>query len=514
MVQASRMKRAHLKWDLCSGATHKAIHAVTHLIEERAEQSHLPLRFTTIKIIEGDELIEKEMKLSPQERSIIASIVQEMENALHTDKEAAIVDMRYNFIEKLCAAHIQKGGESKERQRSVKIDRLLTHKVWAIPIFLGIMAFIFWITFGVIGSTLSDLLETGIQAVTALIDSSLTAAGISFWLHSLIIDGICAGIGSVLSFLPIILLLFFFLSLLEDSGYMARVAFVMDRLLRKIGLSGRSFVPMLIGFGCSVPAILSTRTLASRKDRFVTILLVPFMSCSAKLPIYAMFSAAFFPDYAALVMICLYVFGILMGILCGFLLKKTVFRGDAAPFIMELPAYRLPTWQNILLDVWDKAKGFLHKAFTIIFMASIVIWFLQTLNWHFDLAVNTNESMLATIGTAIAPIFRPLGFGNWQATTALVTGLSAKEAVVSTLAVLTNSTQATLGAALQTIFTPITAISFLVFTLLYMPCVATFAVIRKELMSIWKALGAMVFQTAVAWLAAFAVYHIALWIVA
>lgn len=513
MVQTSRMKSAHLKWDFCSGATHKAIHAVTHLIEERAEQSHLPLRFTTIKIIEGDELIEKEMKLSPQERSIISSIVQEMENALHTDKEAAIVDMRYNFIEKLCAAHIQKGGESKERQRSVKIDRLLTHKVWAIPIFLGIMAFIFWITFGVIGSSLSDLLESGIQTVTTLIDSSLTAAGISFWLHSLIIDGICAGIGSVLSFLPIILLLFFFLSLLEDSGYMARVAFVMDRLLRKIGLSGRSFVPMLIGFGCSVPAILSTRTLASKKDRFVTILLVPFMSCSAKLPIYAMFSAAFFPDYAALVMICLYIFGILMGILCGFLLKKTVFRGDAAPFIMELPAYRLPTWQNILLDVWDKAKGFLHKAFTIIFMASIVIWFLQTLNWHFDLAASANESMLASIGTAIAPIFRPLGFGNWQATTALVTGLSAKEAVVSTLAVLTNSTQATLGVALQTLFTPITAISFLVFTLLYMPCVATFAVIRKELMSLWKALGAMAFQTIVAWLAAFVVYHIALWIV-
>jgi len=508
--QTARSKKSHLKWDFCSGATHKAIHAITHLIEDRAVQCHLPMRFAAIKIIEGDSLVEKELAISPQEKAIIDSIVQEMENNLGTDKEASIVDMRYSFIEDLCRTYIQKGSENKERQRSVKIDRLLTHKIWAIPIFLGIMAFIFWLTFGILGSTLSDLMAKLIQDATALTDSGLTALGISFWLHSLIIDGVFVGIGSVLSFLPTIIILFFFLSLLEDSGYMARVAFVMDKLLRKIGLSGRSFVPMLIGFGCSVPAILATRTLASKKDRMVTILLVPFMSCSAKLPIYALFTAAFFPDHQALVMICLYVLGIVMGILSGLLLKKTAFKGDAAPFIMELPAYRLPTWHNILLDVGEKAKGFIHRAFTVIFLASIVIWFCRTLNWQFNPAATSEESILASIGALIAPIFKPLGFGSWQATTALITGLSAKEAVVSTLAVLMGSTEAAVSGTLQSLFTTLSATSFLVFTLLYMPCIATFAVIKKELVSRKKAVLAMIFQTSIAWVVAFIVYRIGL----
>ncbi len=508
--QTAKGKKNHLKWDFCSGATHKAIHAVTHLIEDRAVQSNLPLRFTAIKVIEGDALVERELAISPQEKAIIDSIVHEMENNLATDKEAAIVDMRYSFIEELCRNYIQKGGESKERQRSVKIDRLLTHKIWAIPIFLGIMAFIFWLTFGILGSTLSNLMGNFIQYVTNLVDAGLTALGISFWLHSLIIDGVFVGIGSVLSFLPTIIILFFFLSLLEDSGYMARVAFVMDKLLRKIGLSGRSFVPMLIGFGCSVPAILSTRTLASKKDRMVTILLVPFMSCSAKLPIYALFTAAFFPNYQALVMICLYVLGIVMGILIGFLLKKTAFKGDAAPFIMELPAYRLPTWNNIMLDVGEKAKGFIQRAFTVIFLASIVIWFCRTLDWQFNLAASSEGSILASIGSLIAPIFKPLGFGSWQATTALITGLTAKEAVVSTLAVLMGSTEAAVSGTLQGLFSTLSAASFLVFTLLYMPCIATFAVIKKELVSRKKAVLAMLFQTSVAWIVAFIVYRFGL----
>ncbi len=505
-----KQKNQHIKWDFCSGATHKAIHAVTHLIEDRAVQNDLPIRFTTIKIIEGDDLIQKELQLSSNDEKIIASIVQEMEHTLHTDREAAIVDMRYRYIEELCSKYIQRGGESKERQRSVQIDKLLTHRIWALPIFIGIMAVIFWLTFGLVGASLQNLVSDGIAWLTSWVDQLLTQWQISYWLHSLVIDGIFTGIGSVLSFLPTIVILFFFLSLLEDSGYMARVAFVMDKLLRKIGLSGRSFVPMLIGFGCSVPAILSTRTLASKKDRMFTILLVPFMSCSAKLPIYAMFTAAFFPHYGALVMIGLYVTGILVGILCALLLKNTLFKGDAAPFIMELPAYRLPTWKNIALDVWDKAKGFIHKAFTIIFFASIIIWFLRTFDWRFNITFHPDESILASLGILVAPVFQPLGFGSWQAATALITGISAKEAVLSTLAVLLGSTEGALGPLLHSLFTPLTAATFLIFALLYMPCVATFAVIKKELLSTKKALAAMAFQTAVAWLAAFVFYRIAL----
>ena len=450
------------------------------------------------------------LKLSDNEKDMIEHSVTEMERELDTDREAALADMRYTFIERLCADAVVKRGESKGYVRSVRIDSVLTHKYFAIPIFLGIMMLVFWLTFGVIGSALSDLLSLGIDWLTGVVDNALAVYGLNPVVHSLVIDGVFAGVGSVLSFLPTIVVLFFFLSILEDSGYMARVAFVMDKLLRKIGLSGRSFVPMLIGFGCSVPAIMATRTLSSERDRKMTILLTPFMSCSAKLPIYGVFSMAFFPENSALVMIALYILGIVVGILTGLVLKSTAFRGNPVPFVMELPNYRLPSAQSVVLLMWDKAKDFLTRAFTIIFVATIIIWFLQSFDFRLNVVEDSSASMLAGIGRFIAPIFAPLGFSDWRTSTALITGFTAKEAVVSTLAVLAGTSTAGLAPALNSLFTPLPACSFLTFTLLYTPCVAAISAVRREMGSGRSAVGVALMQTSIAWVAAFLVYHIGL----
>ena len=432
-----------------------------------------------------------------------------MESHLNTDREAAMADMRYAFIEKICGSCIKKSGYSKEHLRSIKIDNVLTHKFLAIPIFLGIMLIIFWLTFGVIGSGLSDLLGLGIDGVTKSVDSALSRVDVSPALHSLIINGVFAGVGSILSFLPIILVLFFFLSILEDSGYMARVAFVMDKLLRKIGLSGRSFVPMLIGFGCSVPAIMATRTLPSERDRKMTIMLTPFMSCSAKLPIYAVFTAAFFTRYQSLVMISLYVMGMVVGILAGLLLKKTVFEGSPVPFVMELPSYRLPAARSVMLKMWERATDFIKRAFTVIFIATIIIWALQSFDFGLNIVTDTGNSMLASVGKLISPIFAPLGFADWRAATALVTGLTAKEAVVSTFAILLGAKDpGSVVPLLSQIFTPLSAFSFLTFSLLYMPCVAAMAAVKREMGGWRSAALVMAFQTAVAWVVALIVYQI------
>ena len=440
---------------------------------------------------------------------IIDHIVEQMEEELGTDREAALADMRYSYIEDLCAQCVVKHQETREQLRSEKIDQVLTSKYFGIPVFLLIMLVIFWLTFSVIGAPLQDLLGAWIDQFTAWLSATLTGMQVTPWLVSLIIDGACAGVGSVLSFLPIIVLLFFFLSLLEDSGYMARVAFVMDKLLRKIGLSGRSFVPMLIGFGCSVPAIMATRTLSSDRDRKMTIVLTPFMSCSAKLPIYGMITAAFFPDHAALVMVSLYVLGIVVAILSGLLLKKTIFQGNSVPFVMELPAYRLPDAKSVLLHMWEKAKDFLHKAFTIIFIASIVIWFLQSFDWRLNMVADSADSILASIGSVIAPVFSPLGFNDWRASTALITGFTAKESVVSTLTILTGSTtDAQLSAALAQIFTPLSAFSFLAFTILYMPCVAAFAASRRELGSMKEAILTAAYQTLAAYIVGTIIFQV------
>ncbi|MCI7744130.1 ferrous iron transport protein B, partial [bacterium] len=446
-IHVARYRELPGRIDFCSagadpndprGAVHRCIHAVAHLIEDHAAAAGLPLRFAATKLVEGDHLIEEALQLDSNEKDLLGHTITELETSTGLDREAALADMRFAFIEGLCATTVVKPGESREHRRSVAIDRILTGKYTALPCFLGIMALVFWLTFGVIGAALSDLMTLGIDAVTGLVDAGLTAYGINPVVHSLVIDGIFAGVGSVLSFLPTIVTLFFFLSILEDTGYMARVAFVMDKLLRRIGLSGRSFVPMLIGFGCSVPAIMATRTLSSERDRRMTILLTPFMSCSAKLPIYAMFTAAFFTDHKALVMIGLYVMGMVIGVLYGLILKAVAFKGEPVPFVMELPNYRLPSAGSVLRLMWEKAKDFLVKAFTIIFMASIIIWVLQSFDSRLMMVEDGSRSMLAVIGRFIAPIFKPLGFGEWIPATALLTGLSAKEAVVSTLAVLTN----------------------------------------------------------------------------
>ena len=505
-VSANRQKPKRM--DFCSGPVHRSIHAVAHLVEDHAQRMNIPSRFAATKLVEGDEIIRQALQLSENELDMIEHSVTEMEQELGTDREAALADMRYTFIEEVCAKSVIKGHQSRESLRSVKIDSVLTHKYLAIPIFLGIMMLIFWLTFGVIGPVLSDWLSLGIDAVTNLVDRALTAYGINPVVHSLLIDGVFAGVGSVLSFLPIIVVLFFFLSILEDSGYMARVAFVMDKLLRKIGLSGRSFVPMLIGFGCSVPAIMATRTLSSERDRKMTILLTPFMSCSAKLPIYAVFSTAFFPDYAALVMIALYVFGMLTAILCGLIFKHTLFKGQPVPFVMELPNYRLPSSKSVLRLIYDKAKDFVVRAFTVIFLATLVIWFLQTFDTRFNVVDSSSQSMLADIGRLIAPIFMPLGFSDWRVSTALITGFTAKEAVVSTLAVLTGTSIATLPQALSGLFTPLAAASFLVFTLLYTPCVAAIGAVKREMGSGWHALAVAAFQTTVAWIMAFLLFQL------
>ncbi len=496
--------------DFCSpGPVHRCIHAVAHQIEDHAQKAGIPVRFAATKLIEGDEDIIERLALDQNELELVEHSILQMEDEYGMDRNAALADMRYVFIEGICHDSVVKCHESREHIRSLRIDSVLTSKYWAIPIFLGLMLAIFWLTFSVIGSFLSDLLAMGIDALTAAADAGLTAYGINPVVHGLIIDGVFAGVGSVLSFLPIIVVLFFFLSILEDTGYMARVAFVMDKLLRKIGLSGRSIVPMLIGFGCSVPAIMATRTLSSQRDRKMTILLTPFMSCSAKIPIYAVFSAAFFPRYAPLVMICLYAGGILVGILVAKVLGHTLFRGNPVPFVMELPNYRFPSLKSVVLLMWDKAKDFLQRAFTVIFVATVIIWFLQTFDSRLNVVSNSADSLLAMIGQVIAPLFAPLGFGDWRVSTSLITGFIAKESVVSTLGILLGSS-ANVGAALGQLFTPVTAVSFLAFTLLYTPCVAAISAVRRELDSGWKALGVSVSQCCIAWVVSFLVYHIAL----
>lgn len=494
--------------DFCSaGPVHRCIHTVSHVVEDHADKIGVPSRFAATRVIEEDAEIISALKLSDNELELIGHAVLEMENEGGLDRNAALAEMRYRFIEAVCSECVIKAQESKEMLRSVKIDKVLTNKYLAIPTFIAIMGFIFWMTFSVLGKWLSDLLALGIYEVTALVDNALTAYGLNPVVHSLVIDGVFAGVGSMLRFLPIIVVLFFFLAILEDTGYMSRVAFVMDKLLRRIGLSGRSFVPMLIGFGCSVPAIMATRTLSSERDRKMTMLLIPFMSCSAKIPIYAVFTAAFFPDHRGLVMTCLYVFGMLVGIIAAKVLSKTAFTGKPVPFVMELPNYRMPSLKSVLLLMWEKAWDFIRRAFTVIFAATIVIWFLQ----HFDVRLNvvgegSTDSLLAIIGTWIAPVFAPLGFGDWRVATALLTGLMAKEAVISTLGVLMN-VGANLGsAALGSLFTLPSAVSFLVFCLLYTPCVAALAALRRELGSGVKTVLVMISQCCVAWLAAFCVY--------
>lgn len=494
------------RFDYCTGHVHKAIHSIAHIIEDKANECAIPVKFAATKLVEGDEPMIKALNVTENELDIIGHVTDDMEKALGTDREAALADMRYDYISKICAECVKKTGETKEQMRSVQIDRVLTHKYFAIPIFLCIMLTVFWLTFGVIGAFLSGLLEMGIDSFTLATDNALVSLGVADALHSLIIDGIFAGVGSVLSFLPTIVTLFFFLSLLEDSGYMARVAFVMDKLLRKIGLSGRSFVPMLIGFGCSVPAVMATRTLSSERDRKMTIMLIPFISCSAKLPIYTVFTEAFFDSYKPLVMLCLYVGGIILGILVGLLLKSTIFKGKPIPFVMELPAYRLPSAKSVLMHMWEKAKDFIVKAFTVIFVATIVIWLLQNFDIRFNMVENSADSILAMLGHAISTVFVPLGFGDWRAATALITGLMAKEAVVSTFEVLLGSAST---ASLSTVFPNIASVwSFLTFTLLYMPCVATLAAVKRELGGIKSATIAMAWQTLVAWLASFAVFNL------
>ncbi len=498
-------------YDFCSpGPVHRCIHAVVHQIEDHAEAAGLPVRFAASKLIEDDEDVRERLKLDQNELELIEHSVQEMEAEHGMDRNAALADMRYDFIEGVCARTVVKCQESRERRRSQAIDRVLTNQYLALPIFFGIILAIFYLTFSVVGQGLSDLLSAGIAALTAAVDSGLAAYGLNPVVHSLVIDGVFAGVGSVLSFLPIIVVLFFFLSILEDTGYMARVAFFMDQLLRKIGLSGRSVVPMLVGFGCSVPAIMSTRTLASERDRRMTILLTPFMSCSAKIPIYAVFSAAFFPRYAALVMILLYFGGILVGVAAAKVLGATAFRGNPVPFVMELPNYRFPSARSVWQLCWDKARDFLTRAFTIIFVATIIVWFLQTFDTRLNLVSDSSHSLLAAVGAWIAPLFAPLGFGDWRVSTSLITGFIAKESVISTLGVLTGSGADVTAAALGTLFSPVTAASFLAFTLLYTPCVAAISAVKRELGSGWKAAGVALAQCVVAWAVSLLVYRAAL----
>ena len=503
-IHVAKYQERPRRMDFCDanedgGAVHRCLHSVMHLIEDHAERTQIPLRFAASKLAEGDPIILERLQLDENEKDALEHIVSQMESERGLDRAAAIAHMRFDFIENVCDETVVRPRESKEHLRSEKIDRILTGKYTALPCFAGIMGLVFWLTFGVIGKGLSDLLDMGITSLTTMVDHGLEAWNVNKVLHSLIIDGIFNGVGSVLSFLPIIVTLFLFLSLLEDSGYMARVAFVMDKLLRKIGLSGRSIVPMLIGFGCTVPGVMASRTLPSERDRKMTILLTPFMSCSAKLPIYAFFAAAFFKQYAALVMILLYFGGIFIGIIMALLFGKTMFKGEAVPFVMELPNYRMPGAKNVGHLLWDKAKDFLQRAFTVIFVATIVIWFLQTFDLHLNLVTDSRNSILAVISGYIAPLFAPLGFGDWRISTALITGFMAKESVVSTLSVLLGKT-----ASLAEILNPLGAASLLVFCLLYTPCVAAIASIKRELGTRWAA-GVVVGQCVIAWIVAFVV---------
>jgi len=509
-LEAARKNEVPQNIDFCKGHMHTAIHSISHIIEDQAKACGLPVRFCATKIVEGDKPIIKEMKLESDDKAIIDSIITDMEHHMDTDREAAMADMRYSFVEDVCEQVVHwETPTTVEQERTVKMDRILTNRVFAIPIFLCIMVFIFWLTFGSLGKWLSDWLSVGVQWVIGSIGNGLLAAGASKEVYSLVINGVCAGVGSVISFLPIIAVLFFCLSILEDSGYMPRVAFVMDKLLEKIGLSGRSIVPMLIGFGCSVPAIMATRSLPSKRDRGLTITLIPFMSCSAKLPLYAMITAAFFPRHGTLVMSGLYITGIVVAIVCALIFNRTLFKGDPVPFVMVLPPYRVPAAKSVGLRVWENVKGFIKKAFTVIFVATIVIWFLQSFSPGLTMVENPSNSILAAIGKFVSPVFSPLGFGDWRAATALITGLSAKEAVVSTMAVLTKATSGmTLAGMLSQMFTPLSAYCFLTFCLLYMPCVATLATVRRE-MGGWRyAFGTVLFQTGVAWIVAFIIYHI------
>ncbi len=493
--------------DFCSpddegSAVHRCIHGIMHLIEDHAQRADIPVRFAASKVAEGDKVILESLSLQQNEKEMLEHIICQMEEERGLDRAAAMADMRFKFIERVCEETVVKPKESKEHKRSREIDRILTGKYTAIPAFIAIMGVVFWLTFNVIGAWLSDILDMGITGLTDLVDQALTAASVNDALHSLVIDGIFNGVGSVLSFLPTIVTLFFFLSLLEDSGYMARVAFVMDRLLRKIGLSGRSIVPMLIGFGCTVPGVMASRTLSSERDRKMTILLTPFMSCSAKLPIYAFFTAAFFPENGALVMIGLYFIGILVGILMALFMKGSLFRGEPVPFVMELPNYRMPGAKNVGQLLWEKAKDFLQRAFTVIFVATIVIWFLQNFDLHLNMVTDSQYSILASVAGVIAPVFAPLGFGDWRISTALITGFMAKESVVSTLSVLLPSESMLAG-----LLSPAGAMSLLIFCLLYTPCVAAIASIKRELRRNW-ALFVVIGQCAIAWIAAFITHAI------
>lgn len=506
-VHIAKYQEAPGRKDFCDkndhgGAVHRCLHSIMHLIEDHAKAAEIPLRFAASKLVEGDPLIRKDLALTQNEEKMIEHIIIQMEEERGLDQAAAIADMRFSFIKKVCDQTVTKPRESKEHQRSRNIDRILTGKYTAIPAFIVIMALVFYLTFNVIGAWLQTLLETGIEALTAMADGALAAWGVNPVLHSLIIDGIFNGVGSVLSFVPIIVVLFFFLSMLEDSGYMARVAFVMDKLLRKIGLSGRSIVPMLIGFGCSVPSVMASRTLPSARDRKMTIMLTPFMSCTAKLPIYGFFTAAFFPGHGGLVMVGLYFTGIIVGILVALISKSTLFKGNAVPFVMELPNYRMPGAKNVGHLLWDKAKDFLRRAFTVIFLATIVVWFLQTFDFHLNVVADSHNSILANIAGFISPVFAPLGFGDWRITTALIAGFIAKESVVSTLSVLFGNT-----AALLTAFTPLAALTILVFCLLYTPCVAAIAAIRRELGGKW-ALAIVIGQCTIAWVCALIVHFL------
>ena len=490
------------RMDFCSeedhgGAVHRCIHGIIHLIEDHAEAAGIPVRFAATKLVEGDQRIEAALKLDQNEKEMIEHIIVQMEQERGLDRAAAIADMRFHFIHQLVEQTVVKPRQSKEQLRSAQIDRFLTGRYTAIPAFVGIMALVFYLTFGVIGLALQNLLEVGIDALTAAVDSTLTAWNVNAAVHSLVIDGIFTGVGSVLSFLPVIVTLFFFLSLLEDTGYMARVAFVMDKLLRRIGLSGRSIVPMLIGFGCTVPGVMASRTLPSERDRKMTILLTPFMSCSAKLPIYSLFAAAFFPEHAALVMVSLYFLGIAVGILMAILLKSSVFKGEAVPFVMELPNYRLPGLKNVVQLLWEKARDFLQRAFTVIFVATIIIWFLQSFDLRLSLTADPQQSILAWLASGIAPLFAPLGFADWRVSTALITGFMAKESVVSTLTILYGS-----SAAFAAALSPAAAAPLLVFCLLYTPCIAAVASVKRELGGKW-AFIMVANQCIVAWLAAF-----------
>lgn len=509
VIRTAEKKKYPKITDFCEkGPVHRCIHALSHQVEDHAQNLGISPRFAATKVVENDVEIIKKLNFSRNEFEMMQHSIEEMEADHKMDRNAALADMRYTFIEKVCKDTVKHPKESKEHKRSEKIDKVLTNKYLAIPMFLAIMMLIFYLTFGLIEAWLSDLLSLGIEQITDICDKGLTAYGINPVVHSLIIDGVFAGVGSVLSFLPVIVVLFFFLSILEDSGYMARIAFVMDKLLRKIGLSGRSFVPMLIGFGCTVPAVMATRTLSSDRDRKMTIMLTPFISCSAKIPVYSVFAMAFFKDHAALVMMALYVTGIVVSILVALILKGTVFSGKPVPFVMELPNYRLPSVKSVLQLMWDKAKDFLQRAFTIIFVATIIIWFLQTFDTRLNVVTDSANSLLAVLGRWVAPIFTPLGFGDWRISTSLITGFTAKEAVVSTMSVLCGTSMSNLPQTLGSFFTPLSAVSFLVFTLLYTPCVAAIAAIRREMDSALQAVGIVIMQCGIAWLVAFGVYRI------